>query len=474
MVNIFKNKKAIYAWDFGNECNYAINAKTRDEAENWTTIMSNAIKINDNEKPLVSGMCGLGIAGIWRIDDQADNVDILTTHPYPYWVQHCRAGKVTSVQTLLHATCETKYYSDIGNKPCLVEEIGTMGPMICNDETSGNFMKLNMYSNWTNGALGVMWWCANEQINLDFPPYEYQMCEVELGMIDKNGLAKPVLDEVKKFSEWISDVEFSLPKASDDAVCLLTEGQDHWGIAYSSFVLAKQAGVNICFADATKDIPDSKLYIMPSISGNSIMPSQNFFKLKNKIKDGAVLYISNNDGILSDFNKFAGVTINDSETKPENGCFEINGANIDYRRERNYIISAETAEVLATDKNANPVFVKNRYGKGLVYYLNFPLEKNLIDVCDGFEHEQHMVYNEIFKDVKNEYPISYDNKFIGITRHIGNEKEWVILINYSPNAQITNATVKNDFEYKVIRGNLDKIEPFEMTILEIKRLKMKH
>ncbi|MDY3928474.1 MAG: hypothetical protein SOZ34_03825 [Clostridia bacterium] len=468
MVNLFKNKKAIYAWDFGNECNYAINAKTHDEAENWTMTMANAIKVADDKRPLVSGMCGLDTMGIWRIEDQANNVDVLTTHPYPYWVQHCRAGKITSIQTLLHATCETKYYSNIGNKPCLVEEIGTMGPMICSNEVSGNFMKLNMYSNWANGALGVMWWCANEQIHLKFPPYEYQMCEVELGMFDKNGLAKPVLDEVKQFSEWISNIDFSLPKASDDAVCLTTEGQDQWGIAYSSFVLAKQAGANIRFADATKNIPDSKLYLMPSISGHNIMTAQNFSELKDKVKNGAVLYISNDDGILSDFNNLAGVIVEDSETKPENGCFEMNGENINYKRERNYIISANTAEVIAKDRNGIPIFTKNKYGKGTVYYLNFPLEKNLIDVCDGFEREQHMVYDEIFKVIKSEYPIVYNNKFIGITRHIENNREWIVLINYSPNEQITNATLKKDCEYRIIKGNLDKIEPFEMTILEIK------
>lgn len=469
MVNLFKDKKAIYAWDFGNECNYAINARTHDEAENWTMTMSNAIRVADNKRPLVSGMCGLNTMGIWRIEDQANNVDILTTHPYPYWVQHCRAGKITSVQTLLHATCETKYYSNIGNKPCLVEEIGTMGPMICSDKTSGNFMKLNMYSNWANGAIGVMWWCANEQIHLKFPPYEYQMCEVELGMFDKNGMAKPVLDEVKKFSEWISNIDFSLPEAVNDAICLTTEGQDQWGVAFSSFVLAKQAGVNVCFADATKNIPDSKLYLMPSISGNNIMPAQNFSELKDRVKNGAVLYISNDDGILSDFNNFAGVTIEDSETRSESGCFDMNGTNVDYKRNRNYIISADTAEVIAKDKKGMPLFVKNKYGKGTVYYLNFPLEKNLIDVCDGFNGEQHMVYNEIFKEAKKEYPIAYNNKFIGMTRHIENNREWIVLINYSPDAQVTNATIKKDYEYRIIKGNLDKIEPFEMTVLEVSR-----
>ena len=61
--------------------------------------------------------------------------DMLTTHPYPYFVPHCSKDKFSSMRTLLHATTETKYYSDLGRKPCLVEEIGNLGPMMCDNET---------------------------------------------------------------------------------------------------------------------------------------------------------------------------------------------------------------------------------------------------------------------------------------------------------------------------------------------------
>ncbi len=471
MVKLFKGKKAIYAWDLGNECNYAIDAKSHDEAENWTMTISNAIKAADPERPLISGMCGLSVEGTWRISDQANNTDILTTHPYPYWVKHCRTGKITSIQTLLHATCETKYYSDIGNKPCLVEEIGTMGPVVCNDKTAADFMKLNLYSNWVNDAPGVMWWCANEQSYLKFPPYDFLMCEVELGMFDKHGKAKPVLDEVKNFSEWLSGIEFSLPPATEDAVCLATKDQDQWGVMYSCYVLAKQAGVNIRFADSGSKLPDSDIYLMPSISGNTIMPAQNYAELTERVKNGATLYISNDDGILSGFNDITGVTVNDSETKPVCGSFNLNGNCVNYARQRNYIISADGAEIIAKDDEGNPIFTKYKYGKGIVYYLNFPLEKNLIDVCDGFEKTQHEVYNEIFREAKDKYPIICNNKFIGLTRHIANDTEWIAMINYSPVVQITDAEIKKDYEYKLLKGNLDNIGPFELTIIEVKNKK---
>ena len=465
MAERFKDKSAIYAWDLGNECNCLVGAENREMAVNWSMIISNAIKAVDNTRPVVSGMHTIGIEGIWRIADQAEISDILTTHPYPYWCSHCSEGEVTSVQTLMHATCETKYYSNIGGKPCLAEEIGTMGPMVCDDKTSGNFMKLNLYSNWANGAEGVLWWCANEQIDLMFPPYDCNMCEVELGMFDRNGNAKPVIEEVKKFSDWLKNNDINLPKAEDDAVCLATADQDQWGVIYSSYVLAKQAGFNIRFADARVGITDAEVYLMPGISGNFVMPARNYYDLRKRIENGATLYISNNNGVLSDFNNLAGVTVNNSKTKPESGAFELNGKEISYKRERNYIITADRgAEVLARDENGLPIFTKYKYGKGTVYYLNFSLEDNAIGVCDAFDGNRFEVYKEMFGALKDKYAIKCDNKYIGITRH---GEEWIVMINYSDKPQKTNATVASGYDYEIVKGNLDEIEPFEMTIVRV-------
>lgn len=47
-----------------------------------------------------------------------------------------------------------------------------MGPMICNEAVAAGFMKINLYSNWANGAKGLLWWCANEQSHLEASPME--------------------------------------------------------------------------------------------------------------------------------------------------------------------------------------------------------------------------------------------------------------------------------------------------------------
>lgn len=51
---------------------------------------------------------------------------------------------------------------------------------------------------------------------------------------------------------------------------------------YSSYVPAKQAGVNIRFADVRVGMPDAQVYLMPSISGNFVLPAQNYYDLRKR------------------------------------------------------------------------------------------------------------------------------------------------------------------------------------------------
>lgn len=58
-VNALKSKESIYAWDLGNECNCLANCESRFAAASWTAFISNAIKSQDNSRPVFSGMHSL-------------------------------------------------------------------------------------------------------------------------------------------------------------------------------------------------------------------------------------------------------------------------------------------------------------------------------------------------------------------------------------------------------------------------------
>jgi len=445
-VSRFKHRAEIYAWDLGNECNCMYPVDSRYAAYNWTLTLSNTIRANDNTRPVISGMHNMSVEGTWTIADQGDATDILTTHPYPYWGYHTRVDTYSDIRTLLHATCETKFFSDLGGKPCFVEELGTMGPMNCDEETAAGFMRANLYSNWANGAMGVMWWCAHEQVNLSTAPYTWNMCEVELGLTDKNGAPKPVLKEVKVFSEFLAGKDFELPDAQIDGICVLTKGQDHWGIAYMTYVLAKQAGVNIRFAFAEDELPDAKVYLLPAVKGHLVMARERYLALLERVESGATVYISNDDCILSEFSALTGVTV------------------VDSRLGKRYLKSCG-AEILAADDNGNPTLTSYNYGKGTVYYMDNAPERELLDKADGFKGDTFNLYKKIFGNV--DYIAKTSKKDVGITQHHGENKSYVVVINYS--SERVEPELAYNSGYKLVRqigGTAEYLEPFSSVILE--------
>lgn len=430
-VTKLKNEESIYAWDLGNECNCLESGISREQAYTWSAMITNAIKAADNTRDIISGMHGLSCDGAWRIKDQGEIVDVLTTHPYPYWVPHCRMDRINSIRTLLHATAQTKFYADIGKKPCFAEEIGTMGPMVCSDNIAADFMRVNLFSNWANDSKGVMWWCANEQSHLDNPPFDWLMCERELGMLNSDMTPKPVLQEFKKFNDWLKNADISLQSAEIDAVCILTRNIDQWAIAYSSYILAKQAGLNISFCFADDDLPKSNAYLLPSINGDEVMNKSRYYQLKQYVAEGATVYISNQEGVLTEFRDFSGIIIDTTEQVTETQKMQLENYSLSFSRNKRCNLILDTAEVIAYDQDNNPCLCLNHYGKGKVYYLNFPLEKNLIDSHNAYINNHYLVYRKAFENILKEHIIQCQDTNISITTHPKENGYYCVAINYS-------------------------------------------
>lgn len=208
-----RDQGSIAAWDLGNECNCMGQAPSPEAAFLWTASISNAIRAADPTRPVVSGMHSLStrtntIGNPWLIEHQGELTDILTTHPYPYWVRHTNTDAVDDFRTTLHATAESRFYSDIGGKPCIAEEIGTMGPMIAGDDVSAGFARVNIFSLWANDCRAMAWWCSHDQTELAHAPYDWIGVEPELGLLRVDGSAKPVLDEMRAFRRFIDSLPF--------------------------------------------------------------------------------------------------------------------------------------------------------------------------------------------------------------------------------------------------------------------------
>lgn len=470
-VTRFRDRATVLAWDLGNECNNLGTTASAEEATNWSVTVAGAIRAADPTRPIISGMHGLvptAEQGNWTIGGQAEACDILTTHPYPYWVPYADHDPTLSMRTTLHATFETKFYADIGARPCLVEEIGTMGPMVCSDEAAAAFMRLNLLSNRIHGAEGVLWWCANEQSALTQTPFCYQMCERELGMRYADGSPKPVLKETARLAPLVQSSLFDLPKATEDAVCISTWDQAQWGVAYLTCCLATQAGLNLRYA-VGNDLPKAAVYLLPSISGGTVMPSEQYHALCKAVYDGATLYISNDNGVLSEFEALVGMKVVDSCVGGD-GMVSFDGMTIPFTRSREYRLTPTTATVLAVDDKGYPAVTVNTYGKGRVVYVNFPLEAMLLRKSDMEHGDHHKLYRCLFASEIERKPVVKANPFVALTLHP--DKDGSILcaaVNHSAEAQDPLLTV--DPAYRVtetLYGDGPCIAPFDACLFRIR------
>ena len=466
-VTSMKEEKSICAWDLGNECNCMDKAEKREEACCWTSVIVNAVKASDPGRPVISGMHSLELSGIWNIQDQGEMTDMLTTHPYPYWVEHCHRAPITDFRVLLHGTAQTQYYAGIGKKPCLVEEIGTMGPMVCDEEREAKFFKVNLWSNWANGAAGVMWWCAHDQSLLTAPPYDWNMCERELGMLDVSMNPKGVLRELDLFQKSLAELSLELPRRKADGVCILSQGQDHWGIAYMAYLLGKQAGLTLDFAWCEQELPDSGFYFLPSVCMPA-MSKRSYDRLKEKVSQGTVLYISSDDGFFTEFETFAGLRVEEASQAASEGEACWDGRKLPYSRTYTRKLSLSGAEQIFSDESGRPLFTVNRYGKGKVYYLNFPLEKALLEEEDGFEKEYYRIYQKAAEDLLRGRGIQKENPWVGMTVHSGEKEDFIVLINYTSEEQKPGLKTAG-IPGAVLYGDPERLEPFGAAVMKLPR-----
>lgn len=439
-VNRFKNCKAIVAWEPGNETNVLRGVEEQpiqdDEYYVWFSCLVNAIRSVDATRPVISGIHGLSMQGPVSPSDIGEICDVTTVHPYPAFVPHCFVDGLDSMKSRLHSTAESVFYSDLGGVPCLCEEIGTLGNMLGGENTAANYIRASAYSLWAHDSTGIMWWCGFDQNHLDFPPYDWCGVERELGLFRADGNKKQVAEvfcDIRSFHESTEQ----LPARDRHAVCILTRDQDQWGVAYSSFVLAKQAGFELRFADGEYEIPEAPVYMLPSLCSDG-PPRRTLNALLKRVEEGAVLYISVNNVFLSGIETYIGgyIKSNSLRTAETTVQFMDKDLNLSLYGERAYRIVSQTSDVLAVDSDGNPALLCTKLGNGCIYFLGFAPEQYLCRQPDAFAcgsgKEYYKLYQKILKPHIHSVVTEKSSPFIGITEHsLGHDRYCITAINYS-------------------------------------------
>ncbi len=391
-VRNLKNEPAIVAWDWGNECN-CLAPHNDSEMWLWGHTITAAIKLEDDSRPVVSGMHGSDRTTQTAVGEVAD---ILCTHPYPAFTPHCRVDPLYSFRSAFHAAAETTYYADMGGKPAFVEEIGSFGPTYTSESISSAYLRNAYWNAYAHSCHGALWWCANDQTELPQTPYDWVAMERELGLLRVDGSPKPALIEMKKFAETVS--KHILPRHRIDATVILTRDTDCWGISYMSFLLAKQAGFDVQNVWCEEKLPDTQLYIMPSIKDFSVISKHRYLELLKKVEAGATLLITSDNAGVQPMEPTGVIieTIFDART-PAKLFSEKYGIDLSIPRTAHLLITARPGtEVLAEDADGNAAYCCASYGKGKLLFLNAPLESALLTTSGAFD-EDAPDYSAVYK-----------------------------------------------------------------------------
>ena len=486
LVRELKDCPAIQMWELGNECNCMGEAAGKSGAWIWSYLISSAIRLEDSSRPVASGMHGLmpndQFPSVWEphewsIQDQGELCDLMTAHPYPHSPSKAaaRVDPHNSMRTAFQATVEMLYYADIAKHPGCVEEIGTFAPSYCAEKEKAQFMMNSMFNAWAHGSKNFLWWCGFDQRHLKFPPYEWSAWERELGLFDPKFNPKPVAGVMKAFHEFKAALPFDeLPPFRRDAVCIVTRAQksdDSLTNAWSAFLLAKQNHFDLRFSYVADELPDAPLYLLPGLNGADGIYGYEFNAVLDKVRNGATLYLSLNDGALAPFEEVSGVEVVGREMRTAPAQVEMNGEIFQLPSPFRLHLRNIRAEILACEIDGNPVFVRSAYGKGMVYLLTLPLELDL-GVRPGAFHKQNEprwrdFYKLLSEEVVSKRLVHTDNPFVTLTEHPDQEGGcWVVAVNNTPVSLSMEFHVAD--AWRIETADEEEIPPFSGRILKLR------
>ena len=479
LVTALRDVPNIIMWEPGNECNCMSMLTSPAEAYTWISFVANAIRATDSTRPVSSGMHSLvgEQNGVWQLSHQGEIFDILTTHPYPSKTIQGDHEPYNRMRTTILPTAQSEFYRGLSGRPVMIEEQGTFASNLGNREMSADFLRVNMLSAWANGLCGYLWWCGTEHLHVMKPPYSWSMMERELGLLDSNRHPKPVALEMKRMGEVISKLPEPCTPAAD-AVCVLpragVKNQAQFA-ACSAYILAKQAGFTLSVRNCETVIPEADTYIMPCIEGWQVTYRRTFDFLLERVHDhGAELLVTFDGGSLTQFEDIFGLRSHGVRDLKGTHRAKFPFGELVYSGSREIYLESVSAEILATNEENNIVLARNAFGKGHIWFLNFPLEKLAFSKLDGYDPTINPPYYKVYElfaeSLLGKKAVVSGNPMIGLTEAADGDSLLVTAINYSDKPQEPALTLQNGYAVtEVLYGSLDSIGKCDGVVFKVKR-----
>lgn len=392
MVSRLKAKKAIVAWESGNEARILGKSENAFHSEAWLRYVHQTIRLADPSRPVI-GVDGLEISRetLWPSAMNAALSDYTTTHPYGFW------GAVynddfLSVRSTTFAAAQTYALAQIGGKPAFIEEHGSRRQEQASQANVAKYMRNMLWNSWALDCRAMLWWCAYDQTGMTIAPYNWRQPCVELGIFRRDRTPYPAVGAAKAFAAMQDALPVAgLPKAKTEAVVLTTDRD----VLHASYILARQVGIMPRFANPEEKLPDASCYFLPDAHGRAYLTVERWEDLKARVRAGATLYLSWNDTFLDAMEEVGGIEVayrqrTGGQDVCDFGDFKLP---VGYAVKRRF--NALTAETLARNQAGEGVFFRNRYGKGTVYVFIHNFEKTSYGASGKYEGDAWRVWAKV-------------------------------------------------------------------------------
>ncbi|MBE6702529.1 MAG: hypothetical protein E7585_03845 [Ruminococcaceae bacterium] len=461
-VGRFKDHPAIAAWDLGNELDgfeSRPESATPDAGYLWMTAIANAARLADPVHPIISGFGGGDkIEGLFPCEEIGEALDLNTVHPYH--VFRPKDGPIHTMRPILDGICRCQVSNGLSGIPTFIQEVGSIGYLLCSERTEADFYRALLYAAWSHGCGGVMWWCAFDQGMQDYAPYDWNNIGSDYGFFRADGSEKPVARENVAFRQFISSLPFeSLPPHINDGVCIIPRSSKKGEIRNmlnATFCLAKQANLDLTFVHFDQSVPQSHLYLIPSVDHNHGISRHCLMDILQRVKAGATLYISVGKANFRMIKELTGAAFSYRE---QGGAETVRLGDTALPLTADFRYGTEHtdgAEVLARGEDGRAVYLRHAYGKGYVYFSTVPVEKALAERKTAFraQEPEYAAWYRVFAErLPSQKVLDTDSAVIRATEHVADEHtRYAVLINYAEKPQSATVTLQAGWRVAKIYG----------------------
>jgi len=500
----YAKESAILAWDLTDEPPFwIVQGQTTDAmAINWTHLIAGAIRLYDNQHPIVVGTSQEDIDhGPFRPDNIAKEVNFFSVHPYTIYVPNLFPDPMVSERGTYGAAYQTALSGSAG-RPVMVQEMGASSAQYTPERVAA-FDRTSLYSSLGAGANGFLLWCYTDAAPEQFHkvPYLRSPHETQFGLTTWDRKDRPQGTELKHFEQVVAQMDLAgvEPAAADSGIIVPNEWSkphgdfSHFGLSgpeitpyvsqtdgdampgkqpesgeenqwlrsswLSAFVLAHRAGLKADFPREYAEWNKRPMLLMPSplTSTNSVLVhvhSDFWEKARQYVTAGGFLYASvSADGAIPEMESLFGARLADAAPVGDVTLRIVApfgdlrpGDSFHYSvpsgpRYWGALIEVKGGTVIAVDQEGRPALVANALGSGKTLLAAYPLEAYLANMPAVFEKPEntHRIY-QAFRDWAGLRPIfRTDQPSVEVAALNAGHRGYAVLTNHS--AQVKKLTV---------------------------------